>query len=325
MPPAPNSQPPSARLKASTVLMVAGSSLLFCSKGVFAKCAYRYGADYLTVLGLRMAFALPVFLIAGFLASRRLRDPLTGRQWAAMAGLGFLGYYLSSVMNFAGLTHISVGLERIVLYTYPSLVVLGSGIFLKTRLRLPVLAAAAASYVGIVVAFAGEAGGRSGDRHELLLGTLLIFGSALTYASFILLSGQFLRTIGPGVFTSGVVGFSGLFILIHFLCTHPLAPLFHQPPQVYGFGAILAIFGTVLPSYLLGMGLQRAGATRFAILGTTGPVMTVFLAWLILGETINAAQATGFLISLSGGLAVSLLKEPPAAAPVISAAGKHSS
>lgn len=303
---------PSTRLRASTVLIVAGSSLLFCSKGVFAKCAYRYGADYLTVLALRMAFALPFFLITGFLAARRRVIPLTGGQWAAMAGLGFLGYYLSSVMNFAGLSHISVGLERIVLYTYPSLVVIGSSIFLKSRLRAPVVAAALTGYAGIILAFAGEAGERLGNHHELVLGTALVFGSAVTYAAFILLSGQFLRTIGPGVFTSGVVGFSGLFVMLHYFCTRPLAPLLHQPAEVYGFGAILAIFGTVLPSYLMGMGLQRAGATRFAIIGTTGPLMTVLLAWLVLGESVNATQAAGFVLSLAGGLAVSLLKEPAA-------------
>ncbi|MES2705725.1 MAG: DMT family transporter [Verrucomicrobiota bacterium] len=307
--------PPSSRLRPSTLLIVAGSSLLFCSKGVFAKCAYRYGADYLTVLALRMAFALPFFLVTGFLASRRRSRPLTRRQWAAMAGLGFLGYYLSSVLNFAGLSHVSVGLERIVLYTYPSLVVIGSSLFLKTRLRPAVVTAALAGYAGIVLAFAGEAGGRGGNHHELVLGTTLVFGSALTYAAFILLSGQFLRTIGPGVFTSGVVGFSGLFVLLHFILTRPLGLLLHQPAEVYGFGAILAIFGTVLPSYLMGMGLQRAGATRFAIIGTTGPLMTVLLAWLVLGEKVNATQAAGFLLSLAGGLAVSLLKEPSPVSP----------
>ncbi|RYD38359.1 MAG: DMT family transporter [Verrucomicrobiaceae bacterium] len=308
--PTPVPSPASSRLRMSTVLIAAGSSLLFCSKGVFAKCAYRHGADWLTVLALRMAFALPFFLVTGFLAARRRPAPLARGQWAAMAGLGFLGYYLSSVLNFAGLARISVGLERIVLYTYPSLVVLGSAVFLKTRLRLPVVAACLAAYAGIVVAFAGEADARNGDRHELLLGTALVFGSALTYAAFILLSGEFLRSIGPGVFTSGVVGFSGLFVLLHVVCTRPLAPLLHQPAEVYGFGAILAVFGTVLPSYLMGMGLQRAGAARFAIIGTTGPLMTVLLAWLILGESVNVLQAVGFMLSMAGGLAVSLLKEP---------------
>lgn len=308
------------QLSAATILIVAGSSLLFCSKGVFAKCAYRYGADYLTVLALRMAFALPVFLVTGFLAARRRASPLTAKQWAAMAGLGFLGYYLSSVLNFAGLSHVSVGLERIVLYTYPSLVVIGSAIFLKARLRLPVVAAALTGYAGILLAFAGEAGGRGENHAELVLGTLLVFGSALTYAAFILLSGQFLRTIGPGVFTSGVVAFSGFFVLLHFAAARPLDSLLRQPAEVYGFGAILAVFGTILPSYLMGMGLQRAGATRFAIIGTTGPLMTVVLAWLVLGEKVNATQAAGFILSLAGGLAVSLLKEPAAKPPAVTSA-----
>lgn len=216
---------PDAKLRVSTILIAAGASLFFCSKSVFVKCAYRYGADYLTVLTLRMALSLPFFLITGALAARRRPLPLSSRQWAAMAGLGFLGYYLSSVLNFAGLTYTSVSLERIVLYSYPSLVVPGATWCFKQTLRRPVLLEAVVSWLGIVVAFAGEAATRIGARDGpggLGLGMLLVFGSAVTYAAYILLGGEMLRRVGPTVFTSGVVAFSGAFVMLHYLTQRPV-------------------------------------------------------------------------------------------------------
>lgn len=301
-----------SRLRLSTILIAAGASLFFCSKGVFVKCAYRHGADYLTVLTLRMVFALPFFLFTGWLTWRRNPVRVTGRDWAAMAGLGFLGYYLSSVLNFAGLAHTSVGLERIVLYSYPSLVVLGAALFFGQRLRGSMMVAALVAWLGIAIAYAGEASGRITDRHELALGTALVFGSALTYAAFILLSGQLLKRIGPALFTSGVVSFSALFVVLHFLSVRPVSGLSIQPLPVFGWSLVLATVSTVIPSYLMGMGVARAGASRFAIIGSSGPVMTVVLAWLMLGERVNALQLLGLAISIAGGLAVSLLKSPPA-------------
>lgn len=317
------SKGPETRLSLTTILIAAGASLFFCSKGVFVKCAYHYGADYLTVLTLRMAFALPFFVVTGWLAARRRAAPLTRRDWTAMAGLGFLGYYLSSVLNFAGLSHISVGLERIVLYTYPTFVVLGAALFFRQKLRPPVLLAALVSWLGIIIAYAGETGSGSGNSG---LGMALIFGSALTYAAFILLSGPWLRNIGPALFTSGVVSFSGLFVLLHFLAQRPVGLLLAQPVPVLGWSLTLTIVSTIIPSYLMGLGVARAGADRFAIIGSSGPVMTVFLAWLMLDEPVNPLRLCGLALSVAGGLAVSLLKPPtacPDKIPAPSASGPH--
>ena len=301
---------PEKRLSLATILIAAGASLFFSTKSVFVKCAYQHGADYLTVLTLRMVFALPFFLITGIISGRQRGRSPTGHQWAAMAGLGFLGYYLSSVLNFAGLAYTSAGLERIVLYSYPTLVVLGSALFLKQKLRPPVMLAAVVAWLGIALAFSGEASSRMDGHSTLSLGMALVFGSALTYASFLLLSGKMLRQMGPAVFTSGVVTFSGLFVIIHYLTQRPVTALLAQSAPVYGWGAILATVSTIIPSYLMGIGVARAGAARFAIIGTMGPVMTVLLAWLMLGEHVNAAQLVGFALTLAGGLAVSVLREP---------------
>ena len=297
-----------------TFLIVAGSSVCFCTKGIFAKLAYAEGADSITVLALRMGMALPVFLAVGWWNGRSQRAPVSRRDWLHLLLLGFLGYYLSSFVNFYGLQNISVGLERMVLYSYPSLVLLGSALFLKRRIRPGVWIAMLVAYAGIACAFAGEALHTSGPRSTLLLGTGLVFLSALTYAWFILSSGELLRRMGPAAFTSRVVGVSCLMILLHYSATRPIAHLFALNGKTYACGAALALIGTVAPSYLLGSGLKRAGAQRFAVIGTVGPVTTILLAWAVLGESFHPWQLTGFLLSLAGGLGVSLLKEKPPSA-----------
>lgn len=269
--------------------------------------AYRYDLDAVTVLALRMAIALPFFLIGGLLNARsKNATPLTGQDWMRLALLGFCGWYLSSVVNFMGLQYVSVSLERMILYTYPSIVVIGSVLFLGKPLRWKVVAAMLLSYLGIVIAYRAEI--LTSNDSKTLLGALLIFASAVSYAIFVLLSGQMVQRIGAIRFTSCVVGFSCVFVLLHFALTHPPGALLKLPHGAYGCGLLLAIAGTVIPSYLFGLGIKRAGAQAFAIIGMIGPLGTVVLAWMLLGETVNAMQVTGLLLTLAGGVAVSLMK-----------------
>src|SRR5688572_7247028 len=141
----------------ATYGIVAASSLFFCSKAVFVKLAFRYGMDAVTVLALRMALALPFFLVGGMLDARANPRRMSGRDLLHLALLGFFGWYLSSVVNFEGLRHVSVGLERMILYTYPSMVVLGSVLLLGRTLRSGVVLAMLVSYVGIVIGYHAEA------------------------------------------------------------------------------------------------------------------------------------------------------------------------
>jgi len=290
----------------STYLIVAACSIFFCSKGVFIKSAYELGADPIAVLGLRMAYALPFFLLVAVWSSRG-RSPLTLRHWLAMTWLGFVGYYLSAVVNFTGLQFISVGLERVVLYTYPSLVLLGSALFLGKRVPRRMLVAVLIAYLGIVVAFRGEAAG-GGDPRSTLIGVGLVFTSAVTYAIFVIGSGKLIGEVGPTRFTSHVVGISCVFVLMHFVIQRSVDGSVAISPGVHSRAMVLAVFGTVVPSFLLGIGLKRAGAQRFAIIGTVGPLATIVLAWLVLGESLNGVQIAGFMLTMGGGLLVSLWK-----------------
>ena len=290
-----------------TYAIVAGSAVCFSCKGVFAKSPYAVGADALTVLGLRMLIATPLFIATAWVCSRRSTNPLTRTDLWQMLGLGFLGYYLSSLVNFIGLQYISAGLERILLYTYPSLVVIGGWLTGREHLRMPVAAACGVAYGGVVIAYIGEANAPTTDPHHVMLGAALVFTSAVPYAAFILLSGPVVKRVGAARFTSWVSGASGMMVIAHVLIAKPIHDLTRQPTGVYGWAVMIAIVGTILPSYLLGAGLKRAGPQKFAIISSVGPLMTLMLAWLLLGEGITALQLLGFLLSIGGGLAVSLV------------------
>ena len=293
---------------AVTFAIVAGSSLLFCSKGVFVKSAFQLGTDPLTLLTLRMVLAMPIFLVALWITERNASVAIDRRVVWKLIGLGFIGYYLSSIVNFTGLQFVSVGLERMVLYTYPTLVVIGSVVFFRTRLRSPVVAAIILTYAGIGIAWHGEASAVAAPS-QTILGVALVFLSALTYAAFMLMSGRMVRDIGGIRFTSYVVAISGGFMIFHYLCLRSPIELLTTSPPVLMHGFILAVFGTALPSFLLGIGLARAGAQKFAIISTVGPVGTVLMAWLALGESMSAASITGFAMTMTGGVAVTLMKE----------------
>jgi drug/metabolite transporter (DMT)-like permease len=253
-----------------------------------------------------MAIALPFFLVAVWFTSRG-KPSLDARTWMQLAGFGFVGYYLSSIINFSGLQYISVGLERIVLFTYPSIVIFLGLLFRKSswnrKFILPLLIA----YGGICLAYMGEAHG-SGNLLTTAKGVGLVFSSAITYAVFILFSAPLIHKVGALRFTSIAVSFSALFVLLHYAVVSQPSVLLDLHPAVYGNGFILAIIGTVIPAFLMGLGLKRAGPVRFAVIGTIGPVGTLFLAWIILGEALNFGQIVGFILSLSGGLAITLMR-----------------
>lgn len=292
-------------------LMVAASALLFSSKAVVVKCAYPLGVDVVTLLALRMGIALPIFLAVAWREERRAAAPLAAVDLARCVGLGVLGYYVASLLDFHGLRFIGVGLERMVLYIYPTIVVLVGAIVLRQRLGRTILIALAATYAGIGLIYAGQ----SAVGTEVGLGVALVAGSAIAYAFFILLSGPVIARLGSQRVMAIAMSGACVVVLLHKGCAWALGagpPPVRLPAQVYGYGAILAILGTVAPSLLMGEGLKRVGSQRFVIISTIGPVGTVLLGWAVLGEVVSLLNVGGMALTVAASVAMGLSKARPA-------------
>ncbi|MDF3068050.1 MAG: hypothetical protein K0R38_3651 [Polyangiaceae bacterium] len=272
-----------------------GSAVAFSAKAVIAKVGYRHGADPSTLLALRMGFALPFFLAAALLTSRG-RAPLPRAELGKIVGLGVLGYYLASVFDFYGLVYISAGLERLILFVYPTLVVLMSAWLFKTPITRRTLWALGLTYSGVLLAVKTETASASGP--QLWAGVSLIFACALSYTAYLVGSGRLIPRVGSLRFTALAMIVSTAAMLVHFLVVG--GHFDGHPTPVYVVGALLAIVCTVLPVFLLAEGIRRVGAGSAAIIGAVGPVSTIALAHWVLGEPVHLVQALGTLLVLVG-------------------------
>lgn len=281
----------------------------FSGKTVLVKLAYQHGIDPLALLALRMLFALPLFLLMAWWAGA-LAGGLTRREWLSVVALGFIGYYLGSWLDFAGLQYISAGLGRLILYLYPTLVVLLSAVALGQRIRRRHVVSLMLSYAGIALVFHGEV--RVGDDLRLtVLGALLVFGSAVTYAVYLIAGSRLVQKLGSMRFTSYASTSAAVFVLAHFLALRGPADL-STSSEVYWLVLLMAVFSTVLPLWLMAEGLKRIGANQVALVGCIGPLSTIALAQVFLAEPVTFTQLAGAGFVLAGVLIISL--KPQAAA-----------
>lgn len=276
------------------------SAMLFSVKGIFAKKAYEAGASPETLLALRFGFTLPVF--AGIALTSRAGvswSELSRRDWARIAALSVLGYILSSALDFHGLRYLSVGLERMILYVHPTMVVLLSAWIYKRRLRPATGLALLLSYGGLALGFSSEI--RVTNAHSLWIGGGLVFAAALLYALFLVGVGTVAPRVGMHRLTAlgmvaSAVAFGGHALFLEG------AGLFRHPPAVYGWALAMGLFGTVLPVYLFGVGYRILGASKLSVVSMAGPVAVLPLGALFLGEPAGALQWTGLALTLAGGM-----------------------
>lgn len=280
-------------------LCVVGSAVAFSAKAVIAKVGYRHGADPATLLALRMGFSLPFFVVAALVTGRG-RAALPRPELGKIVLLGVLGYYLASVFDFYGLVYISAGLERLILFVYPTLVVLMSAAIFRMPITRRTLLALGLTYGGVLLAVKTETAVATGSH--LWLGVALIFACALSYAAYLVGSGRLIPRIGSLRFTSLALIVSTLAMLVHFWVVG--GHFSGHPPLVYGIGVLLALVCTVLPVFLLGEGIRRIGAGPSAIIGAVGPVSTIALAHWVLGEPVHLVQGIGTLLVLVGATVV---------------------
>jgi len=269
------------------------------------KLAYQYHVNAVHLLLFRMVFALPFFLIIALLNKPLHKDKITKKDYVWIVFFGFIGYYLASYLDFVGLQYIKAGLERIILFIYPTFVIILSKIFLKKKISTHQIIAIVITYLGVVITFWNDIqvfGDQTGK------GILLILLSALTYASYLIGSGWLIPKFGVKVFTSYAMLVSTACVLIHYILTER-TNLFVYPYQVYILGFLMAFFSTVIPSFLVSLAIQKIGASNFSIIGSIGPIATIILAYLFLGEHLTFLQVIGAIVIIIGITFVSLVKK----------------
>ena len=277
----------------------------FSAKAIMIKLAYAERVDALTLLALRMAFSVPFFLAAALWSGRQTHaSSLERRDWIAVLTLGLLGYYLSSLLDFVGLEYISAGLERLVLFLYPTLVVLLSALMFKRPIGKREMAALVASYAGIGMVFSHDA---QGNSQAMVIGAALVFIATITYSIYLVGADHFIARIGSIRFTAYAMTVACVATLVHFSLTHPPSSL-EVPSHIYALGLALALFSTVMPAFLIAAGIRLIGSGRTAMIGALGPVSTILLAHWILGEGLSLLQMAGSALVLSGVLAISLAR-----------------
>ncbi|QBU43146.1 EamA family transporter [Bordetella pertussis] len=287
---------------AAGFFMATLGAVLFSGKAIVVKFTYRYGIDAVTLIAFRMLFAMPFFAaVAWWQARRAARGELPVLSWrehGQLCALGLLGYYLSSFLDFLGLRHITAGLERLILFLSPSLVVLLSAWWLKRPVTRRQWGAMLLSYVGVALVLSHDLS-QSGAGADVLTGSFFVFCSALSYSVYLICSGELVERVGATRLVTYAMLVSCVASLIQFFLIHPASVLV-QPAAVYGYSVIHATVNTVLPVFMLMWAVALVGAPTASLLGMVGPVSVLFLAAWFLDEPITVWQLAGTALVLAG-------------------------
>ena len=292
-----------ASYRAVGIAMAIAGVVCFSLRPILIKLAYGYAADPITLLALRMIFSLPFFLAAAAWVGRDAgRAVLAPRDAWGIVLLGFVGYYFSSFMDFLGLQYISAGLGRLILFVYPTLVVILSTAFLHKRASAREVVALGVTYSGVALVMANTA---QGANKDLVLGAALCFASAAGYAVYLVAGSQVVQRVGSIRFTAYATTVASGFCILQFLLLKPLSALV-LPGQVYGLAIAMALVSTVLPVFITTEALKRIGANQVALFGALGPVTTLFFGWMGLDEVMTPVQLAGAALVLGGVVLVTL-------------------
>ncbi len=285
-------------------------SLLFSTKAIIVKLAFAAThTDAVTLLGLRMIFSLPFYLIAAFVVSNKSGNVrMTRRQWFIVTALGVTGYYISSLCDFVGLQYISAGLERLILFLYPTFAVLMNAWFFKQKIARVQHVALFLTYVGIGIAYFGELT-FDGNNPNFLYGSFMVFLCAVTFAIYLVGSGKMIPHVGSTKFTAYAMLAATIGIVVHNIVTSNLAQL-NTGNGLWWYGLLLAIFATVIPSFLMANGMKKIGSNNVAIISSIGPVSTILQAHFILGEPMLLAQIVGTLLVIAGVVLIGWKNRP---------------
>lgn len=307
-------EPPSftPRQRGWGYVMAAIGAILFSLKAIFIKLAYQPTGglvenqiDVITLMALRMGFSMPVYLIIGFWVVRQRRRnnqslPKLGTLVKA-GSIGLIGYYVCPYLDFAGLKLITAQLERLLLFTYPAFVLLLGALFFGMRISLWGVFSIIIAYLGIAVVFIG---GDIAVGTNVPLGTILVLVCAFFFALYQLLAKSRIDRVGSALFTCAAMSIAALAVLAHFITSNvsagTLATAFDLPPRIYFLGFAIALFSTILPSFMINIALGRIGAQAVAMFGMLSPLATIFFAIVWLGEPFGPLDALGTALTIFG-------------------------
>ena len=277
----------------------------FSAKAVLAKLTYIEGMDAMSLLALRMSFSAPFFVGVALWAKARQFAPLSTRDWIIVVALGLLGYYLSSYLDFLGLEYISAGLERLILFLYPTMTVILSALVYRRAIGRRVIAAMILCYAGIALVFVHNA---EVKQDGIVLGASLVFAGTLCFSLYLIGAGHAIARIGAMRFTAYAMLVASAASLLQFALMRPLAAL-DLPLRAYGLTFAMAILATVLPVFLMSYAIRRIGPSSTSLIGSIGPISTLYLAYVFLDEGVSLLQGVGSALILAGVLSISLSKK----------------
>jgi drug/metabolite transporter (DMT)-like permease len=277
------------------LLLAAAGSIAFSGKAIIVKLAYLHGVDAITLVMLRMLVALPFFIAMAWWAGRH-QAPLTRNDWLGVLGLGFLGYYLSSYLDFLGLQYISASFERLILYLNPTLVLVLGWVLYKRKITYRQGMAMAVSYSGVLLVFGHEVS-LVGDN--IGLGAILVFGSAISYAIYLTYSGELVKRLGSLRLAGLATTVACFFCILQFVLLKPVAAL-NVVPEVIWLSMLNATVCTVLPVLLIMMAIERIGPGLTSQIGMIGPLSTLTMGAFFLNETFNLWILMGTVLVLGG-------------------------
>ena len=271
-------------------------AIAFSGKAIIVKLAYRYGVDAVLVIMLRMLFALPIFAAMAWWAGRG-KPPLAGRDWLAVLGLGVSGYYLASFLDFLGLQYVTASLERLILYLNPTLVLLLGWLLHRTPWNRQQLVGMGISYAGVLLVFGREAGAAGSN---VALGALLVFLSAVSYAVYLVYSGEVVRRVGSLRLVGLATSVACLCCIAQYVLLRPVASAFAVAPEVIWLSLLNATLCTAVPVVLVMLAIERIGPTLVAQAGMVGPLSTIALGIWLLVEPFTGWLVAGTLLVVAG-------------------------
>lgn len=293
-----NTSPQAARFG---LFLALSAAILISTKPIIIKWLYSLGMTAIPLLGVRMLLALPLYLVIGVVLWQRLEQKPLLIHVLRACGVGLIGYYLASVLDLTGLEYVTAQLERLMLYAYPSLVILLGAAFFGIPISRRVIPPLVVTYLGLAIMYGHDLdmAPPGSSAADISTGTLLILGSALCYALYILFSKRGVAELGSLLFTCIAMGSATLAALLHYTLTHGLV-LPEMDVQRWGGTFVLTVFATVLPSFLVSEAIRRIGPAKTSVTGTVGPVATTLMAVFFLGEPLGWTGVAGMALVLFG-------------------------